>query len=316
MWIRDARRRLGSRLEHGWARSVWIVARRVMVDARDDRVSGLAAEVTFFALISIPPLLLVLGGGLGFVADVIGAASTRSMRAAILDGARTVFDDSTVRETVRPALDNLLATGRADIMSLGAILALWSSSRATKAAVVATTLAYDVAPSRSMWRRRVLAIGLTAGAVTSAVIVLPLLVIGPGLLEQGFRALEFGAAAAPLAIVVHWAVIGGIAVVLLTTFYHLAPPHWTPWRRDLPGALLALGLWIIGAVVLRAYVSWSITSDSTYGPLAAPIVLLLWLYMTSLALLLGAELNGELEKMGPAGHEPRDQSEPRRSVGG
>lgn len=290
-------RHWAARLGHGRLGAVVTLARRTARDARDDRITGLAAEITFFAVVAIPPLLLVVAGGLGFVADLIGAASTASMRRAILDGARAVLNDSTVRDTIRPTLDNLLEGGRADVMSFGAIVALWSSSRATKVAVVAITIAYDVPPSRSLWRRRAIAVGLTAGAITSAVLVLPLFVVGPGLLTGGLERIGLGQAAAPLATVTHWLVAATLAVTLLTTLYHVAPPRWTPWHRDLPGALLALALWVGGATLLRTYIEWTITSNETYGPFAAPIVILLWLYFTALAVLLGAELNAEIETL-------------------
>jgi membrane protein len=293
-----------ARLERGRLEPVIELTRRTLTDARDDRVTGLAAEMTFFALVAIPPLLLVVAGSLGFVANIIGAASTESMRDTILDALGSVLNDSTVQETVRPTLDRLLVRGRADNMSLGILVALWSCSRATKIAVVAVTLAYDVEPSRSVWRRRAVAIGLTAGAILTAAIVIPLLVVGPGILADGLRQAGLGRASAALAAATHWAFVLALAIGLLATFYHVAPPHWTPWRRDLPGAVLALVLWALGAFGLRTYVSWTVSSDATYGPLAAPIVILLWLYVTSLAVLLGAELNAEIEKKWPTTRGP------------
>jgi uncharacterized BrkB/YihY/UPF0761 family membrane protein len=99
--------------------------------------------------------------------------------------------------------------------------------------------------------------------------------------------------------VLYWPFIAGICVLLLTTVYHYAVPWRTPFRRDLPGALLALLLWIVASVGVRHYVGWTLTSESVYGSLAAPIVVLLWLYITALAVLMGAELNAEIEKMWP-----------------
>jgi len=210
-------RDLGARFGQGRLGPMFMLARRTALDARDDRITGLAAEITFFAVVAIPPLLLVIVGGLGFVSDLIGTASTASMRSSILDGARVVLNDSTVRDTIRPTLDNLLERGRADVVSLGAIVALWSSSRATKVAVVAITIAYDVPRSRSRWRRRAVAVGLTAGAIASAVVVLPLMVMGPRLLTDGLSRMGMGAVAAPLAAVVHWLLTAALAVALLAT---------------------------------------------------------------------------------------------------
>ena len=297
--LADSVARRWSRLEAGRAGPALVLARRTVRDAGNDRITGLAAEITFFAVVALPPLLLVVTGSLGFVSDVIGAASTESMRDAILDGAGAVLNDETVRDTVGPTLDDLLSGGRPDIISLGLVVALWSCSRATKVVVVAITIAYDVTPSRSMWRRRAIAVGLTAGSVATAVLVLPLLIAGPGLLTEGLRDVGLGWAAAPTATATHWLLVAVLATGLLTTLYHVAPPIWTPWHRDLPGAVLALLLWAGGALFLRAYIDWTVSSNATYGSFAAPIVILLWMYFTSLAVLVGAELNAEIEKMWP-----------------
>ena len=279
--------------------ALWTLARRTAQDSVEDRVAGLAAEVAFFALLAIPPLLLVLLGSLGFVAEAVGPEVASQWRDSIVNGASNVLSPETVDDTVRPLVDNLLARGRADIISLGAVLGLWSASRATKVVIAAVTIAYDLPPRRSVWRRRALAVGLTAGTIVTAVVVFPLLVVGPTLLEGIGRGIGLGGMADEVAAVIHWPVVVTIGLVLLTTLYHLAPPWATPWRRDLPGAVLAFLIWAVGALGLRLYSVWIVQSDTTYGPFAAPIVVMLWLYVASLAVLLGAELNAEIEKLWP-----------------
>jgi len=275
------------------------LAERTVRDSLDDRITGLAAEIAFYALLSIPPLLLVFLGALGYVAEAAGPETAQEWRDSIVDAASEVLTPETVEDTVEPLVDSLLARGRADVLSIGAVLGLWSASRATKVVIAAVTIAYDQPRIRAVWRRRTLALGLTVGAVLSAVVLFPLLVAGPRLLERLGHAVGLGRASDEVAVAVYWPLVVLLALTALTTLFHLAPPFRTPWRRDVPGAVLALVIWIAGAIGVRAYSLWIVNSDTTYGPFAAPIVLLLWLYVTSLAVLLGAELNAEIEKEWP-----------------
>ncbi len=276
---------------------------RTVRDSLDDRVTGLAAEVAFFALLSIPPLLLVFLGALGYVAEAVGPETAQEWRDSIVDAASNVLTPETVDDTVAPLVDSLLARGRADILSIGAVIGLWSASRATKVVIGAVTIAYDQPRQRAVWHRRGLAIGLTAGAIVSSVIIFPLLVAGPRLLEGIGRRAGLGGISDVVAAAIYWPVVVALTLAALTTLFHVAPPIRTPWRRDVPGALLALVIWIAGAAGLRAYSVWIASSDTTYGPFAAPIVVLLWLYVTSLAVLLGAELNAEIEKEWPTNEQ-------------
>jgi membrane protein len=88
-------------------------------------------------------------------------------------------------------------------------------------------------------------------------------------------------------------------VVSLTSLYHVSVPVRTPWRRDLPGALLTLVIWFAGSFVVRWIISKSVGGTSIYGPLAAPIVLMIWLYVLAIAVLIGAALNAAVEKEWP-----------------
>ena len=98
----------------------------------------------------------------------------------------------------------------------------------------------------------------------------------------------------------YWPAVVLISLALLTSLYHLAIPVRTPWRRALPGAVVGLGLWVGGAVLLRWWLTIAFSSTTTYGPLSAPIAVLVFMYLTALAILLGAELNAEFDRLWPA----------------
>ncbi len=101
-----------------------------------------------------------------------------------------------------------------------------------------------------------------------------------------------------------WMIAPILVLLGLATLYHLGAPWHTPWRRDLPGAVLAMALWLAAAAALRAYLAFSVQDDAAYSQLAVPIAVVLWLYLTALAVLLGAEVNAVIEKMWPHERHP------------
>ena len=112
-----------------------------MRDSIDDRLPGLAAEVSFYLILSLPPLLLVGLGALSYVGDWFGPDAVTEVSNAVIEAASGVLTESTIEEVVRPAVDRLLARGRADIISIGVVLALWAGSRALRVIVQAVTIA-------------------------------------------------------------------------------------------------------------------------------------------------------------------------------
>jgi membrane protein len=133
-------------------------------------------------------------------------------------------------------------------------------------------------------------------------VAIPLLVAGPGFGEQlSAQVIAGGSVVDDVWRVGYWPVAAVIATGLIASLYHVAAPWSTPWRRDLPGAVLAMLLWLAGSAALRVYTTGSAFSDPVFTPLAGPLVLLLWLYVSAFAVLLGAEFNAEIEKMWPTG---------------
>jgi membrane protein len=126
------------------------------------------------------------------------------------------------------------------------------------------------------------------------IVVIPLVLAGPTLLEELLpRQVDFLHS-------LYWPVATLLSLVSLTSLYHISVPVRTPWRRDLPGALLAITIWFIGSYLVRWIISISVGGTSIYGPLATPIILLIWLYVISIAVLIGAALNAAIEKEWPS----------------
>lgn len=295
------------------------LAARTVRDSVADRVPGLAAEATLFTLISLPALLLVVLGSLGFVAESLGPAGSDQLDRLVFDVPRTVMSSSTFA-SYESLAQQVLDTGRADVVGIGALLALWTGSRATSRVLETLAIAYDIESPRPGWRRRLLALALTIGALLGAVAVLPLLVLGPrmvtyvapdGVASVTLTALNLG----------YWPALALLVLVGLTTIYHLGVPWHTPWLRDMPGAVLAMALWFFAAAGLRAYLALSAlggddAGNAVYRQLGTPIAVVLWLYVSSAAVLLGAELNAEIEKKWPTIKHGAHEDTPAEQNGG
>jgi membrane protein len=277
----------------------WTLGVRTVRDSLDDRLPGLAAEVAFYVLLSLPPLLLVGLGAVGYIGELFGPDTVEEVRRRVVDAAGAVLSPSTMEDIVQPAVDSLLERGRADILSIGAVLALWSGSRALRVIVQAVTIAYDLEDHRTWWQHRLLGLGLTFTGVLTVAILLPLLVAGPRAGESLAR--QYGLADVFDIVwrILYYPTVILLGLAILTWVYHIVPPVRTAWRRDLPGAVLAVVVWLAASSALRLYAVRFVEPDSPYSVFGTPVVMLLWIYVTSVALLVGAELNAEIEKMWP-----------------
>jgi len=209
-----------------------------------------------------------------------------------------VIVPDSVNETIKPALHRILVGGRADVVSISFIVSLWTGSSAMATYVNTITIAYGLRSHRNAVRSRLLALVLYFGFIATSVVLLPLLVIGPSHFEQLFPD-RWHHAVNTITVIGYWPFVALVSLLLIATLYHLSVPVRTPWRRAIPGATLALVLWLIGSILLRAWLSWAFRSTATYGPLSAPVAVLVFLYLTALAILIGAELNAQIDRMWP-----------------
>lgn len=279
------------------AKKLYELLESTVRDSSEDRILGLGAEVAFFALLSLPPALLAILGGVGFVAESLGDEVVMRVRDRVISLASNFLTPDTVSESVAPMVDNVLASGRFDILSVGLVIALWSASRATNVTLEAVRIAYDIPQKKALFRRRMLALGLTLSGVVVAVVIFPLLVVGPQLGGLLAEPLGYSELAEAILRGLYWPVVAIFGISFLATLYHLALPERSKWSHDIPGAIVAAILWLASGAALRLYAAWSIEANSAYGSLAAPIIILLWLYATALSVLIGAELNAEISRL-------------------
>jgi membrane protein len=276
----------------------WSLTRSTASRAWEHRVLGLAAEAGFWQLLSLPSLLLAVLGVMGYFSGQLGPGTLHDIESSIVHGLKHVIVPSAVDSTVQPALDRILKGGRADVVSIGFIVSLWTGSSAMATYVNTITIAYGLRQQRDAVRSRLLALRLYIAFVLVGIVLLPLLVLGPGLIVQ-IAPDRWQHVLHVVVYAAYWPVVVAISLALLTTLYHLSVPVRTPWRRAVPGALLGLAIWVIGSTLLRIWLVWAFRSTATYGPLGSPVAVLLFLYLTALAVLIGAELNAEIDRLWP-----------------
>lgn len=270
------------------------VAKRTPIELFRYRVTGLAAEAAFFALLSLPPLVVGLIGTLGYFRSVVGAGTIEQVRTFLLDNAATILTGSTVDTIVAPLVDDVLSGGRPDVISVSFLISLWSGSRALNVYVDTITIAYGLAGYRHIVLTRALSFLLYLIALAIGVFVLPLIVAGPTLVREAVPG------TGTLVNLLYWPVVVVLSMAFLATLYHVAVPIRSSWWRAVPGAAFAVVVWILGSFVLRVYLQSSFAGLALYRSLAAPIVVLGWLFITALAVLVGAALNAEIDKVWPS----------------
>jgi membrane protein len=283
---------------------VWQVVTEVVGASVRYRVTGLAAEAAFFAILSLPPLIFGLAGAVGFIAQRFAVETIAGFREQVLALSARALTPDAVDTVIGPTLDEVLAGGRFEIISIGFVIALWSGSRALNVFVDTITIMYGLAGRRGIVRTRALSFALYVVFLLVGVVLLPLVLAGPTFVDWILpNRLELVGS-------LYWPVVLLGSVCFLATLYHLSVPVRTRWRSDLPGSALTLGLWIGGSALLRVSLSASAGSTSIYGPLAAPIAVLIWLYLISLAVLIGAAFNAAIEKAFPglSGIRPIDRT--------
>jgi membrane protein len=272
---------------------------RTLAKAWQDRILGLSAEAAFWQILSVPPLLIGLLGSLGYLGDVIGARAVREIESYLLTASSQALTPDVVDSLVAPTLDDILRSGRLDIVSIGFLLALWAGSSATATFMNTIVIAYDQRDVRGPVRTRLKALWLFIVGMVIAVLTLPLLVLGREVLVSLLPD-DWQDSGTTLVNAVYWPVVLVALLLALTSFYHVVLADRLPWRRHLPGSVLAVAFFLLAALVLRAYVRDFLTTSLPYGALAAPIAVLLFCFFFGMAVLLGAELNATIQARWPA----------------
>ncbi len=274
--------------------AVWRLIVSTVGTCMRNRVTGLAAEAAFFAVLSLPPLIFALAGSIGYIFAQFSDSQITEVRNTVLSIAGQALTPQTVNSIIEPTLNEVLGGGRYDVVSIGFILALWSGSRALNVFVDTITIMYGLGGHRGIVRTRALSFLLYVLGMVVGVVVVPLVVVGPTMiarwLPDRFDFLN----------TLYWPTVLALGILFLALLYHVSVPVRTSWRYNLPGAVFTMFCWVFGSALLRwILVATASGSTSIYGPLAAPIAVLLWLYLLSIAVLIGAALNAASDQIWP-----------------
>lgn len=274
-------------------RSLWRLITSTVGACFRYRVTGLAGEAAFFAILSLPPLIFGLAGTIGYIAGRYDSIEVDELEADILSRASDALNQNTVDEVIRPTLNSVLEGGRIEFTLLGFVIALWSGSRALHVLIDTITLMYGLGGRRGIVRTRILSFTLYVIALFIGIVVVPLVLLGPDIVQEELSG-QLGWVR-----YLYWPTVVFLSIAFLTSLYHLSVPVRTPWRYDLPGAVFTLIAWIGLSYLLRWVLENSVNTSSIYGPLAAPIAVLIWLYVLSITVLIGAALNAAFDRVYP-----------------
>ncbi len=270
-----------------------------------NRVTGLAAEAAFFAILSLPPLIFGLAGTIGFFAERFQVAQIDVLKDRVIDLASKALTDNTVDAVIAPTLDEVLAGGRFDVVSIGFVLALWSGSRALNVFIDTISIMYRLGGERGIIKTRALSFSLYVVALIIGIVLVPMVLAGPDVVQ----------AITPdnvnFLTKLYWPIVLLLSVGFLCSLYHLAVPVKKTWRSGLPGAFFTVTMWIFGAYLVRAVLGLTAGGASVYGPLASPIALLLLLYVLSISVLIGAAINAAYDELRHPSEQAEDSEGPR-----
>ncbi len=266
---------------------------------KDDNAGGLAAEVAFFSLLSVFPGFLAVAAAVGWLDGALEGDLVRDAERRVIEVLETFLSDNAVGTI--DAVRALFSEGSGGVFTIGLLAALWSASRGMAAVLRAIGQIYDTEDGRSAVRRRLLALGLALGSMSVVSLMLAMLVLGPllgaGDAIAGALGVDdlYGRLWQWVGIPLAFAVLVGWAVVIL----HAAPHAHRSWRPHVVGGAVVGAGWLVGSLGIRAYLA-VFGGNAVFGVLGGALVVLLWFYLLSLALMLGAEVSSVLDARQPA----------------
>jgi len=251
----------------------------------------LAAQLAFYFFLAVFPALL-------FLVSLAGYLPIQPALAPALERLQGIVP-SEVLMLLERHLRDVLRGGQGGLLTVGIAGALWSSSSAMTAIIYSLNRAYDIDESRPWWHTRLLAIALTLALAAFILLAFVLVVGGADL--AGWAAVQIGGGDVVVAVwaAAQWPVAIALVVFALDLVYFFAPNADTEWVWVTPGALLATALWLATSIGFRFYVRNFSDYAAVYGAIGGVIVLLLWFYLSGFALLVGAELNAEIDRALP-----------------
>lgn len=282
--------------------------KRTLREFKEDNLTDWAAALTYYGVLAIFPALLALVSILGLLGPSTIDSLIKNL-SSIAPGA--------VRDVLTTMLEQMKGgQGKAVIaLIVGVVLALWSASGYVAAFMRASNIVYDIGEGRPVWKTLPVRLGITAAVVVLLALTAVGVVFTGTLAKKAGSVLGIGSTGVTVWNIAKWPVMFLMVVLIIMLLYWAAPNVKHRVRRVVPGGVLAVVLWLVVSALFALYVANFSSYNKTYGTFATPIVALIWLWLTNIAILLGLEFNAELERgraIGdglPPGDEP--YAEPR-----
>jgi membrane protein len=272
------------------------LARRTWREVVDDDVLGLAAQLSYYFFLALFPAILFL----------LAVASFFPLSNITDDVGRSLgpFVSSQVLELIQEQMRRLADNENGGLLTFGVAGALWSSSAALVSIVGAVNRAYDIDEGRPWWKVRLVAIGLTLGVALIVLTALSMVLVGPTLAEKLGQTTGWGAPFEWTWLVLQWPLVFVLVAIGIGLVYYFGPDADQDWVWITPGAVAATILWLLVSLLFKIYVANFTDYEGSYGTVGGVIVVLLWFYVSGIAILTGAELNAEIEHASPYGRAP------------
>ena len=277
-----------------WSGATRELIRSLRAEVKNDRVFGLAAETAFFAVLSFFPGLLIAASLLSILDVLIGADLAAETQDRVVETLNLIFT-AQAAETIH-SVEAIFEGNYGGLLTIASLVALVTISGAWAVMIRALNLAYDAVEVRPWLRRRLLGLGLGLVTVLVVVVALAVVVVGP-LLGKGEELADL-VGLGP-AFVVVWNLLRlpvlFLGVTLWVMFvFHYAPSRRTPWWRSLPGALTTSVLWLLATAGVHVYLRVAGDRNPVLGAFGGGAIIMIWVYLLSVALLLGGEVNAIL----------------------
>ena len=275
---------------------------RTYADLLQSHALQMAAALSYYFVLSLFPALIFLSAVVAYlpVPDLFNQAL--SLMAQFLPA------DS--MGLVRRVVADVISPNKGTFLSFGILGTLWAASGGFAAAIEALNIAYEVKEDRPFWKTRPLALGLAFMTGALLLVALSVMIVGPRFGEWLAARVHLSGLFVLLWPYIHWTIAVGFTILAVEALYFLAPNVKQRFLATLPGAVLAVGCWIGLSYLLGIYFRHFANFNKTYGTLGAAIALMVWLYWTGFAMLVGAELNAELAKMSSEGKLQQKQEPP------
>jgi membrane protein len=278
-----------------WTELIKRTCREVLADD----CLGLAAQLAFYFFLALFPALLFLAAIVSFVpvAGLLEAITTNLSRVAPTE----------VLAIIQDQILKIAHEQNGGILTLGMLGTIWSTSTGLDAIISTMNQAYDIQEGRAWWKVKLIALGLTVTLALFIVISFTLVLVGPALAERLADWAHVGPAFAWTWKIVQWPIIFLLVTLAVALIYYYAPDAVQEWIWITPGSVLATTLWLLISLGFKFYVAHFAAYNATYGAIGGVIVTMLWFYLSALAVLIGAELNAEIEHASPDGKDPGEK---------